>query len=160
MAEELAWHSREAKFDLQLHSEEDHLGRLSLAFDYAAELFEASTVERLAHHLLALLEQVCAAPQQALGDVQLLDEPGRAQLLGWGQAPAAAAQHLLVEQLNEQARLTPQRTALVWDGAAWITPGCTSKPTAWPTTCVTKASAPIPVWPLLSSAHRNCWSAC
>ncbi|HBK49462.1 MAG TPA: non-ribosomal peptide synthetase, partial [Pseudomonas sp.] len=86
--------------------------------DYAAELFEASTVERLAHHLLALLEQVCAAPQQALGDVQLLDEPGRAQLLGWGQAPAAAAQHLLVEQLNEQARLTPQRTALVWDGGS------------------------------------------
>ncbi|WP_129933703.1 MULTISPECIES: non-ribosomal peptide synthetase [unclassified Pseudomonas] len=118
LAEELAWHSREAKFDLQLHSEEDHLGRLSLAFDYATELFEASTVERLAHHLLALLEQVCAAPQQALGDVQLLDEPGRAQLLGWGQAPAAAAQHLLVEQLNEQARLTPQRTALVWDGGS------------------------------------------
>lgn len=25
LAEELAWHSREAKFDLQLHSEEDHL---------------------------------------------------------------------------------------------------------------------------------------
>ncbi|MFP3525942.1 condensation domain-containing protein, partial [Pantoea sp. SIMBA_072] len=29
LAEELPWHSREAKFDLQLHSEEDHQGRLS-----------------------------------------------------------------------------------------------------------------------------------
>ncbi|MDM3888926.1 non-ribosomal peptide synthetase [Pseudomonas sp. BCRC 81390] len=118
LAEELPWHSREAKFDLQLHSEEDHQGRLSLAFDYAAGLFEAATIKRLAKHLLALLEQVCAAPQRALGEVQLLDEPGRLQLLGWGQAPAVAPQCLLVEQLNEQARNTPQRTALVWEGGS------------------------------------------
>ncbi|NIF18293.1 non-ribosomal peptide synthetase [Pantoea sp. Cy-639] len=116
LAEELPWHSREAKFDLQLHSEEDHLGRLTLAFDYAAELFEATTVERLAGHLLALLEQVCADPQRALGDVRLLDEPAQAQLLAWGQAVMPGAERLLVEQLNEQARLTPERTALVWEG--------------------------------------------
>ncbi|MGY3016550.1 amino acid adenylation domain-containing protein/non-ribosomal peptide synthase protein (TIGR01720 family) [Pseudomonas sp. TE6283] len=116
LAEELPWHSREAKFDLQLHSEEDHQGRLTLAFDYAAGLFEAATVKRLASHLLALLEQVCAEPQLALGEVRLLDEQGRAQLLGWGQAPMASAPRLLVEQLNEQARLTPERTALVWEG--------------------------------------------
>lgn len=84
LAEELPWHSREAKFDLQLHSEEDHQGRLSLAFDYAGELFDTSTVKRLAHHLLTLLEQVSAAPQRALGEVQLLDEAGRAQLLSLG----------------------------------------------------------------------------
>ncbi|MDH1549377.1 MULTISPECIES: non-ribosomal peptide synthetase [Pseudomonas] len=118
LAEELPWHSREAKFDLQLHSEEDHQGRLSLAFDYADELFEASTIQRLAGQLLALLEQVCAAPDLALAEVQLLDEAGRRQLLGWGQAEAAAPQQLLVEQLNEQARLTPQRTALVWAGGS------------------------------------------
>ena len=118
LAEELPWHSREAKFDLQLHSEEDHQGRLSLAFDYAAELFEASTVERLAQHLLALLEQVSAQPHLALGEVQLLDEPSRTQLLAWGQAPESAPQRLLVEQLNEQARLTPERTALAWQGGS------------------------------------------
>ncbi|MEN5236032.1 non-ribosomal peptide synthetase [Pseudomonas sp. TWI923] len=116
LAEELPWHSREAKFDLQLHSEEDHQGRLTLAFDYAAGLFEAATVKRLANHLLAFFEQVCAQPQLALAEVQLLDEPSRAQLLHWGQAPVAQPQQLLVEQLNEQARLTPERTALVWDG--------------------------------------------
>ncbi|AZL74910.1 non-ribosomal peptide synthetase [Pseudomonas oryziphila] len=116
LAEELPWHSREAKFDLQLHSEEDHQGRLTLAFDYAAGLFEVATVKRLANHLLAFFEQVCAQPQLALAEVQLLDEPSRAQLLHWGQAPVAQPQQLLVEQLNEQARLTPERTALVWDG--------------------------------------------
>ncbi|MBF8740921.1 non-ribosomal peptide synthetase [Pseudomonas guariconensis] len=118
LAEELPWHSREAKFDLQLHSEQDHQGRLSLAFDYAAELFEASTIERLAGQLLALLEQVCANPQLALGQISLLDEASRAQLLTWGQAPAPKAYRLLVEQLNEQARLTPTRTALAWEGGS------------------------------------------
>ena len=116
LAEELPWHSREAKFDLQLHSEEDHQGRLTLAFDYAAGLFEAATVKRLASHLLALLEQVCAEPQLAIGDVRLLDEHSQTQLLEWGQAPMASAPRLLVEQLNEQARLSPERTALVWEG--------------------------------------------
>ena len=118
LAEELPWHSREAKFDLQLHSEEDHQGRLSLAFDYAAELFETSTVERLAKHVLALLEQVSANPQLALGDIPLFDDQGRSQLLGWGLAPTAPARQLLVEQLNDQARATPQSTALAWDGGS------------------------------------------
>ncbi|MFJ4114503.1 non-ribosomal peptide synthetase [Pseudomonas sp. NPDC089758] len=118
LAEELPWHSREAKFDLQLHSEEDHQGRLSLAFDYAAELFAEGTVKRLSQHLLALLEQVCAQPQLAVGDVDLLDEQSRQQLLAWGQAPAPVPQRLVVEQLNEQARLTPERTALAWQGGS------------------------------------------
>lgn len=43
IADELPWHSREAKFDLQLHSEEDRQGRLTLSFDYADELFEQGT---------------------------------------------------------------------------------------------------------------------
>ena len=118
LAEELPWHSREAKFDLQLHSEEDHQGRVRLAFDYASELFERDTVARLAQHLLSLFEHVCQTPGLPIGEVPLLDEAGRARVLSWGQAPAAPPSQLLVEQLNEQARLHPQRTALVWEGAS------------------------------------------
>ncbi|MFG0865781.1 non-ribosomal peptide synthetase [Pseudomonas sp. FYR_7] len=118
LAEELPWHSREAKFDLQLHSEEDHQGRVRLAFDYASALFEQDTVARLAQQLLSLFEHVCETPQLPIGEVPLLDEASRARLLGWGQAPAAQPPQLLVEQLNEQARLHPQRTALVWEGGS------------------------------------------
>ncbi|WP_353230570.1 non-ribosomal peptide synthetase [Pseudomonas qingdaonensis] len=118
LADELAWHSREAKFDLQLHSEEDHQGRISLSFDYADELFDAASIERLAAQLVSLLQQVSTAPQLPLAELNLLDAPGRAQLLDWGQAPAAAPGQWLVEQLNEQARSTPQRTALVWAGGS------------------------------------------
>jgi hypothetical protein len=69
LAEELPWHSREAKFDLQLHSEEDRNGRLTLSFDYADELFDAATIERLAEHFSNLLRAVCEQPQQAIGDL-------------------------------------------------------------------------------------------
>ncbi|MNF89646.1 Surfactin synthase subunit 1 [compost metagenome] len=101
-----------------MHSEEDHQGRLLLSFDYASELFDASSVQRLAAQLLSVLEQACATPSLTIGDLQLLDAQGREQLLHWGQAAAPQAQQWIVEQLNEQARLTPQRTALVWEGGS------------------------------------------
>ncbi|WP_460157480.1 non-ribosomal peptide synthetase [Pseudomonas sp. S2_H10] len=116
LAEELPWHSREAKFDLQLHSEEDRNGRLNLSFDYASELFDATTIERLAEHYANLLGEVCERPQTALGDLQLLTEPEHDKQANWSVAPCAPASQWLPELLNEQARLTPQRTALLWDG--------------------------------------------
>ncbi|MBN0977507.1 non-ribosomal peptide synthetase [Pseudomonas hygromyciniae] len=115
LAQELPWHSREAKFDLQLHSEEDRSGRLSLSFDYADELFDASTVQRLAAHLVSLLQAVCAQPQQALGDIPLLNANEHAEQHTWGEAPCAPAQHLVPEQLNQHG---DERTALVWQGAS------------------------------------------
>ncbi|NMX64121.1 non-ribosomal peptide synthetase [Pseudomonas sp. WS 5079] len=115
LAEELPWHSREAKFDLQLHSEEDRNGRLSLSFDYADELFDASTIARLATHFVNLLQAVCAQPQQAVGDLALLQADEHAEQRHWSEAPCAPAQCLVPEQLNQH---TDERTALVWHGAS------------------------------------------
>ncbi|AZE62385.1 non-ribosomal peptide synthetase [Pseudomonas synxantha] len=112
LADELPWHSREAKFDLQLHSEEDRSGRLSLSFDYADELFEAATIQRLAEHFIHLLQAVCAQPQQALGDLPLMlaDEQH-----AWSAAPCEPARQWLPELLNQQVS---DATALVWqDGS-------------------------------------------
>ncbi|WP_130901319.1 non-ribosomal peptide synthetase [Pseudomonas sp. Sample_11] len=118
LAEELPWHSREAKFDLQLHSEEDRNGRLSLAFDYASELFDAATIERLAEHFHNLLSEVCERPQQAIGDLRLLTASEQNQQKDWSVAPCTPAQQWLPELLEQQSRNTPQRTALVWDGGS------------------------------------------
>ncbi|PHN54303.1 non-ribosomal peptide synthetase [Pseudomonas sp. ICMP 8385] len=115
LAEELPWHSREAKFDLQLHSEEDRHGRLSLSFDYADELFDARTIQRLAAHLVSLLQAVCAQPQQALGDIPLLNANEYVEQRHWGEAPCAPAQRLVPEQLNHYS---DERTALVWHDAS------------------------------------------
>ncbi|BCQ63720.1 hypothetical protein PBOI14_54700 [Pseudomonas sp. Boi14] len=116
LAEELPWHSREAKFDLQLHSEEDRNGRLSLAFDYADELFDAASIQRLAGHFISLLEHACLQPDCALGDLPLLGNAEAAQLQQWSVAPCAPAEQWLPERLHEQLRQSPERTALVWDG--------------------------------------------
>ncbi|SDI17000.1 non-ribosomal peptide synthase domain TIGR01720/amino acid adenylation domain-containing protein [Pseudomonas flavescens] len=113
LAEELPWHSREAKCDLQLHSEEDPQGRIRLSFDYAAELFDAVTIERLAGHFVALLEQVCAHPRQALGDLPLLGEPERRQLHDWGRDPQPQADWALAQRLTQQAAGSPAQIALV-----------------------------------------------
>ncbi|KAA8555417.1 non-ribosomal peptide synthetase [Pseudomonas marginalis] len=112
LADELPWHSREAKFDLQLHSEEDRNGRLSLSFDYADELFDSATIQRLAAHFIHLLQAVCEQPQQAIGDLQLMPQD---EQQAWSQAPCAPAQQWLPELLNQH---TSDNTALVWqDGS-------------------------------------------
>ncbi|MGH2423960.1 amino acid adenylation domain-containing protein [Pseudomonas sp. C 49-2] len=112
LADELPWHSREAKFDLQLHTEEDRNGRLSLSFDYADELFENATIQRLAEHYINLLHAVCEQPQQAIGDLALMQHDEQAL---YSEAPCAPAQQWLPELLNQQ---TSDATALVWDGGS------------------------------------------
>ena len=112
LADELPWHSREAKFDLQLHSEEDRNGRLSLSFDYADELFDCATIQRLAEHFIHLLHAVCAQPQHAIGDLPLMQADEQQP---WSEAPCAPARRWLPELLNQQ---TSDATALVWqDGS-------------------------------------------
>ncbi len=112
LADELPWHSREAKFDLQLHSEEDRNGRLSLSFDYADELFDCATIQRLAEHFIHLLHAVCAQPQHAIGDLPLMQTD---EQQAWSEAPCAPARHWLPELLSQQ---TSDATALVWqDGS-------------------------------------------
>ncbi|MHC8306664.1 non-ribosomal peptide synthetase [Pseudomonas sp. PB3P13] len=118
LAEELPWHSREAKFDLQLHSEEDRNGHLSLSFDYASELFDAATIERLAQHFCNLLNAICAQPHTAVGDLLLLTPGEHDQQTNWAAAPCVPASQWLPELLNEQARRAPQSTALMWEGGS------------------------------------------
>ncbi|MDG9929548.1 non-ribosomal peptide synthase/polyketide synthase, partial [Pseudomonas sp. GD04042] len=116
LAEELPWHSREAKFDLQLHSEEDRQGRIRLAFDYASELFERASVERLAAHFVRLLEQVGESPERAIGDLPLLDADEQRQLCEWGRQPEEPVEALLPDLLAAQAQSTPHAVALVSGG--------------------------------------------
>ena len=118
LAEELPWHSPEAKFDLQLHSEEDRNGRLTLSFDYASELFDAATIERLAEHFSHLLRAVCEQPDIAIGDLPLLTVAEHRQQSEWVTSACTPASQWLPEWLNEQVHRTPQRTALVWDGGS------------------------------------------
>ncbi|HEJ2343219.1 TPA: pyoverdine non-ribosomal peptide synthetase PvdD, partial [Pseudomonas aeruginosa] len=111
--EGLAWDGQTAQFDLTLDIQEDENG-IWASFDYATDLFDASTVERLAGHWRNLLRGIVANPRQRLGELPLLDAPERRQTLSeWNPAQREyAVQGTLQQRFEEQARQRPQAVAL------------------------------------------------
>ncbi|MCT0280251.1 amino acid adenylation domain-containing protein, partial [Pseudomonas aeruginosa] len=83
----------------------------------ATDLFDASTVERLAGHWRNLLRGIVANPRQRLGELPLLDAPERRQTLSeWNPAQREyAVQGTLQQRFEEQARQRPQAVALILD---------------------------------------------
>ncbi|HCW0959285.1 TPA: pyoverdine non-ribosomal peptide synthetase PvdD, partial [Pseudomonas aeruginosa] len=114
--EGLAWDGQTAQFDLTLDIQEDENG-IWASFDYATDLFDASTVERLAGHWRNLLRGIVANPRQRLGELPLLDAPERRQTLSeWNPAQREyAVQGTLQQRFEEQARQRPQAVALIFD---------------------------------------------
>ncbi|MGU1235020.1 condensation domain-containing protein, partial [Pseudomonas aeruginosa] len=70
--ESVQFDSRTAQFDLTLDLTDEEQ-RFCAVFDYATDLFDASTVERLAGHWRNLLRGIVANPRQRLGELPLLD---------------------------------------------------------------------------------------
>ncbi|HCL3956058.1 TPA: pyoverdine non-ribosomal peptide synthetase PvdD, partial [Pseudomonas aeruginosa] len=103
--EGLAWDGQTAQFDLTLDIQEDENG-IWASFDYATDLFDASTVERLAGHWRNLLRGIVANPRQRLGELPLLDAPERRQTLSeWNPAQReCAVQGTLQQRFEEQVR--------------------------------------------------------
>ncbi|HBO9872190.1 TPA: AMP-binding protein, partial [Pseudomonas aeruginosa] len=101
--EGLAWDGQTAQFDLTLDIQEDENG-IWASFDYATDLFDASTVERLAGHWRNLLRGIVANPRQRLGELPLLDAPERRQTLSeWNPAQReCAVQGTLQQRFEEQ----------------------------------------------------------
>ena len=89
--------------------------QLSLRLDYSAELFEASTAERLVGRLVGLLEQVAADPSVRLERLEVLSGPERRYLvrdLNATEAPVPGG--TLVDLFERQASRRPSAVALVW----------------------------------------------
>jgi non-ribosomal peptide synthetase component F len=101
-----------APFDLVLQAVERQ-GGLSLALLYNTDLFDASTIDRLAGHFERLLTGVVADPGRRLAELPLLSEGERAQLLvEWNDAACAVPEGTLQAAFAHQARLHPDRPAV------------------------------------------------
>ncbi|MCP4664678.1 MAG: AMP-binding protein, partial [bacterium] len=72
--------SRTAKFDLTLTMRQEP-ERLVGALEYATDLFDGTTIARLAGHWRVLLEAIAARPQQRISTLPLLPATERQQLL-------------------------------------------------------------------------------
>jgi amino acid adenylation domain-containing protein len=106
-----------AKFDLALLF--SRTGEtLAVTAEYAADLFDEATIDRLLGHLSMLLAGMVAAPESQVADLPLLTEEERRQLAAWRESvrrehPAGEVLHGLFEA---QAARTPEAIALVCGG--------------------------------------------
>ncbi|AEI43018.1 non-ribosomal peptide synthetase [Paenibacillus mucilaginosus] len=109
----LPWQPSSAKFDWTLEALETGQ-ELVFTLQYATRLFERTTAERAAVHLLRILQQVSLFPEIELGELYLLDEAEERQVLKAFNPeasvyPAGRTIHALFE---EQAERQPERAAL------------------------------------------------
>ncbi len=102
-----------AKFDLTLALAEAGEG-LAGTFEYARDLFDATTIERLGRRLLALLAAAAERPEARLSALAALPEAERHQLLcEWGEAPPPTAPPACLHDLTAaQAARTPEEVAV------------------------------------------------
>ncbi|HEX7240853.1 MAG TPA: amino acid adenylation domain-containing protein, partial [Longimicrobiaceae bacterium] len=87
-------------------------------WEYATDLFDRGTVERMVRHYHALLEALLADPEADFREVPLLDGAEWRRVLEWGSGGAGAgAEGSLHGRFEAQARRTPDAPAVVHGGA-------------------------------------------
>jgi amino acid adenylation domain-containing protein/non-ribosomal peptide synthase protein (TIGR01720 family) len=87
---------------------------LHLTAEYAADLFDRDSVDRLVAHLAQALTRISEDASRRLSAICALDAAERQRLLAQGTGPARAVGDLLfAEQVAEQARLRPTAPAVV-----------------------------------------------
>ncbi|HXC43858.1 MAG TPA: amino acid adenylation domain-containing protein, partial [Candidatus Dormibacteraeota bacterium] len=103
-----------AKFDLTLSVREED-GELALSLEYRTELFNAERMKRLLQHYRTLLEGIVVSVDARIGELELLSEAERQQLLvEWNRTEAPYSTDKCVHQLfEEQAAKTPQAVAVM-----------------------------------------------
>jgi amino acid adenylation domain-containing protein len=115
--ESVSLEHRVSQFDLTLSVTEE-AGELSGSFEYNTDLFDASTIRRMAAHWQQLLEGFTADPRQTLAQLPMLSEGERAQLLyEWNDTAAVYPRRACVQELFEQqAARVPERLAVANEG--------------------------------------------
>ena len=106
-----------ALFDLTLHLHEAPNG-LQISFEYATDLFERKTIDRMASHFRVLLEGIVAEPDCPIEQLPWLSHAEREQVLREFNDTTVpyAREELIHELFQEQVQRTPNEVALVYEG--------------------------------------------
>ena len=112
--------NRTARFDLALNLWE-HAGRLRGFLEYATDLFDEGTLERMVEHLGVLLAAAAAAPETPVAELPLLSEAERRIVVEEGdraaEAPAPDADRATIDSLfRERAAAHPSAEAVSFEG--------------------------------------------
>ena len=121
MIEELEFDTGLAKFDLTLEIVEQN-GGLYCQFEYRSELFEQSTIQRMARHFRTLLGSAIEDPSSPAAALSMLEKLEQDQILvDWNDTSADFPSTLTITRaFEDQARRIPDAIALL-DGAQRIT---------------------------------------
>ncbi|MFM6355018.1 amino acid adenylation domain-containing protein [Planktothrix sp.] len=124
-AQYLAVENLRIKFDLSLILEEietENGSYLEGFWEYDSDLFTPERITRMVGHFQTLLKGIVANPQQTVGELPLLTEPEKQQLLvDWNQTQTSYPDHYCIHQLfEEQVVKTPHAIAVI-DGEKSLT---------------------------------------
>ncbi|HEY9856591.1 MAG TPA: amino acid adenylation domain-containing protein [Stenomitos sp.] len=113
--EMLSSDSQTAKFDLTLSMEETEDGLMG-TWEYATDLFDEPTILRMDEHYEMLLQGISAAPDTPVGQLPLLFEAERHQLMvEWNEtARNYPTDTTLHQQFEQQVERTPDAVAAVY----------------------------------------------
>ncbi|MFD8699134.1 amino acid adenylation domain-containing protein [Kitasatospora purpeofusca] len=87
---------------------------LSGGLEFAVDLFDRATAERLAGALAGLLDQVAEQPDRPVAELDVLGVEGRADLARWHDTGRPGGEPLLPAAFAAQTAATPDATALVF----------------------------------------------
>jgi amino acid adenylation domain-containing protein/non-ribosomal peptide synthase protein (TIGR01720 family) len=109
-----------AKFDLSLAMGERADGALVGSFEFATDLFDAATIDRLIGHFTTMLAGAVRDPGAPVRALPLLTGAEREQVLvAWNATAVARPRDVLLHQLVEaQVDRTPDAIAVTFEGAA------------------------------------------
>ncbi len=107
-------HASVAKFDLSLFVTETEEG-LSLTFEYNTDLFDDTTIERMASHFEHWLNQIVSHPKCLLSELNMLSKVEYKQLLEeWNESAVIDIEECAIHTLfEEQVEKTPEAIAVV-----------------------------------------------
>ncbi|MEO0768566.1 MAG: amino acid adenylation domain-containing protein [Cyanobacteria bacterium J06649_4] len=103
-----------SRFDLSLDMYENDTG-LTGVFEYSTDLFEASTIARMAAHFETLLAGIVASPDAPVGSLPLLSESEVNELNSWNQTTVEIPSQCAHQLIEIQAKKTPEAIALSTD---------------------------------------------
>jgi amino acid adenylation domain-containing protein len=109
------WENTTTLFDLSLIFRETPQG-LTGEWEYASDLFEAETIQRMSEHFQVLLKQIIANPNQPINSLSLLTEDERQKLQSWNKTQTDYPHDkTLVDLFEEQVTKNPDNLAVFFE---------------------------------------------
>lgn len=89
--------------------------RLLIGINYRTDLFAVSTIQRMSEHFYNLFDAVIKIPEKPVGQIDLLPEKEKKQLLTWNQTKQTLVDATFIELFEQQTITTPNAPALIFE---------------------------------------------